>query len=337
MKAAVIKKNRFIIVDNIPAPVLEEHGEGAIVKVTGCGLCGSDIVKMRTGIARDGTVLGHEVTGEIVEINSKTTFEIGDRIALGHHVPCFNCRYCWGGNYSMCRHFKSTNIIPGGFAEYIYVSEEHLHNTVFNVNLNLSSVEASFLEPLGCCIRAVKRAQIKDNYKILIIGLGSIGILMGETVKAFGNSVYGCDLLYERVCMSENFGFDKSFLLKDEISVLKEMKKTAPAGFDTIFLTAGAASSIDFAVKAARDGGTIVVFSSIKNNNGFANNEIYYRELTVMGSYSPSPMDLEDSMRLIEEGKVKVAGLSSVYPIEGINDALDDTISNKIMKAYITL
>lgn len=337
MRAAVVKNNRFIIVDNLPMPILDEYGEGAIVKVIGCGLCGSDIVKMRTGIAKNGAVLGHEVVGEIIEINSKTNFETGDKVALGHHVPCFNCKYCWGGNYSMCRHFKSTNIFPGGFADYIYVSEEHLHNTVFSVNLNLSDIEASFLEPLGCCIRAVKRAGIKDNTQTLIIGLGSIGILMGETVKAFGNLVYGCDLLYERVCLSEKFGFEKSFLIKDEEQALKEMKKIAPIGFDTIFLTAGASLSLDFALKAARDGAVIIVFSSIKDNNGFRNNEIYYRELTVLGSYSPSPMDLEDSLRLIEEGRVKVAGLSSVYPLEGINDALDDTISNKIMKAYIQL
>ena len=94
---------------------------------------------------------------------------------------------------------------------------------------------------------------------------------------------------------------------------------------------------MDFAVKAARDGATIVIFSSVKDENGFKNNDIYYRELTVMGSYSPSPVDLEDSMRLIEEGKVKVAGLSTVYPIEKLNEAIADTTSNKIMKAYITL
>lgn len=336
MKAAVLSRDNFIIAD-MPKPMLDEYGEGAIVKVIGCGLCGSDIVKIRTGVAKVGDVLGHEVVGEIVEINSKTNFEVGDKVALGHHVPCFNCQYCWGGNYSMCRHFKSTNIRPGGFAEYIYVSEEHLNNTVFNVNANLSNIEASFLEPLACCIRAVKRARVRDNTKSLIVGLGSIGILMGEAVKAYGNQVYGCDLMYDRVCLSEKFGFDKSFLLNDEEKVLKQMKEVAPLGFDTIFLTAGASQSIDFAVKAARDGATIVIFSSIKDDNGFKNNDIYYRELTVLGSYSPSPMDLEDSMRLLEEGRVKVAGLSSVYSLEDINEAIQDTLSNKIMKAYISL
>ncbi len=337
MKAAVLRDKKFVI-ENVPKPLLDEYGEGAIVKVTGCGLCGSDIVKIRTGKAKDGDVLGHEVVGEIVEINSKTEFESGDKVVMGHHVPCFSCTYCWNGNFSMCRHFKETNIIPGGFAQYIYVSEEHLRNTVFHVNLSLSDTEASFMEPLGCCIRAVKRAKIKDNSKNLIIGLGTVGILMGETVKAFGNSVYGCDLLYDRVCLSEKYGFDKSFVLKDEQSTLSEMKKTAPLGFDNVFLTAGASSSLDFAVKAARDGASIVVFSSVKDDmKGFCNNEIYYRELNIIGSYSPSPMDLEDSIALLEERKVKTEGLLTEYPIEGLNDAVNDTLSNKIMKAYIKL
>ncbi len=337
MKVAILNDNKFVVSQR-PKPILDEYGTGAIVKVIGCGLCGSDIVKIRNGQAKNGDVLGHEVVGEIVEINSKSKFEIGEKIALGHHVPCFNCGYCWGGNYSMCKHFKQTNIRPGGFAEYIYVSEEHLMNTVFSVNLNLSDIEASFLEPLACCVRAVKRANIKDNSRVLIVGLGSIGILMGEAVKAFGHKVYGCDLLYERVCLAKNYGFDDAYTIQNEENVLQEMKKNAPIGYDTIFLTAGAGQSIDFALKSARDGATIVVFSSVKDDrDGFKNNDIYYRELNVMGSYSPSPMDLEDSMTLIEEGKVRVDGLSVIYSLENLNDAVKDTLSNKIMKAYIKL
>lgn len=336
MKAAVLENKKFIIKE-IPRPILEEYGEGAIIKVIGCGLCGSDIVKIRTEKAKNGSILGHEVVGEIVEINSNTMFQIGDRVALGHHVPCFNCQYCWGQSYSMCRHFKQTNIIPGGFAEYIYVSEEHLQNTVFNVNLSLSDVEASFLEPLACCIRAVKRANIKDNAKTLIVGLGSVGILMGQVVKAFGNNVYGCDLLPERVALSEKYGFTKSYTITDTSRALGEMYNIAPNGFDAVFLTAGASMSVNLSLKAVRDGGTVLVFSSITGDNAFKNNDIYYRELNIMGSYSPSPMDLEDSMQLIEKGLVKVNGISQTYPLSNINNALNDTISNKIMKAYIKL
>ena len=336
MKAAVLENNKFNVKD-IEKPSLEKYGQGAIVKVLGCGLCGSDIVKIRDGLVKDGAVLGHEVVGEIVEINSNTKFETGDKIALGHHVPCFDCIYCWHENFSMCRHFKATNIRPGGFSEYIFVSEEHLQNTVFSVDCTLTDIEASFLEPLACCIRAVKRANIRDNSNCLVIGLGSVGILMGEALNAFGHRSFGCDLKQDRVDFSKKYGFEESFVSSSEDEVLEQMKKYAPFGFDVIFLTAGAAKTIDFAVKAARDGAKIVVFSSVKDTTGFMNNDIYYKELTVMGSYSPSPMDLEDSMKLISQRNVKVSGISVEYPVKKLNEAIEDTLSNKIMKAFIKL
>ncbi len=335
MRAAVLKNKQFII-EEIEKPELNS-GEGAVIKVNGCGLCGSDLVKMFTGKAKDGDVLGHEVVGEIVDINSKTEFKRSDRVALGHHIPCFKCQYCLNENYSMCRHFKSTNIKPGGFSEFIYVTEEHLLNTVFKVNDDITDVEASYMEPLACCLRAVKRANLKQYNKSLIIGLGSVGMLMGAAVNALSKDAYGCDIKKERVELSEKYGFKKSFILEEAEKTLTEMRKTAPEGFDVIFLTAGASSAVDFALKTVRDGGKIVVFSSIKNNNSFLNNDIYYRELTVMGSYSPSPNDLKESLNLISTGKVNVKQLSTLYSLDKLNEAVSDTQSNKIMKAYIQI
>ena len=77
----------------------------------GCGLCGSDIVKFKQKLVKDGTVLGHEIVGEVVEINTKTDFKVGDKIVSSHHIPCFDCVYCENENYSMCEHFKLTNIV----------------------------------------------------------------------------------------------------------------------------------------------------------------------------------------------------------------------------------
>ena len=94
--------------------------------------------------------------------------------------------------------------------------------------------------------------------------------------------------------------------------------------------------SLDFALKSVRDGGTIVVFSSVKNDTaGYTNNEIYYRELKVMGSYSPAPKDLELAYNLLKNKKVIVKYLSTAYPLEDIARAIEDTMSNKTLKAYI--
>ena len=106
----------------------------------------------------------------------------------------------------MCRHFKETNIRPGGFSELVFVSEEHLKNVAYLKPENLTDDEAAFYEPLGCCIRAVKRAGLRQNSTAIVIGLGSIGILMAQALKAFGMNVIGCDLISSRVELLKSLG-----------------------------------------------------------------------------------------------------------------------------------
>lgn len=325
MKSAIIEKGKIVVKEK-PDLKLEDK-DGAIVKVCGCGLCGSDIVKLREHISPEGTVLGHEIVAEIVEIKSKTNFKVGDKIITSHHIPCGKCKYCINGNVSMCTHFKGTNIYPGGFSELVYVSEEHLQNVAYLIPENLTEIEASFYEPLGCCVRAVKRANLRKDSTVLVVGLGSIGILMAQALNAFGMDVIGCDLIPERINFLKELGIDALHV--------KDLPERLEA--DAVFMTSGADKAIDTALKAIRNGGTILVFSSTPQNFGYANNEIYYRELTVLGSYSPSPADLKDSLDLLQSGKVKVKGISTPYELKDIQKAFDDTVANKIMKAYITI
>lgn len=320
MKVAQVKENKIIVseIDDIKL----DGRKGAIVMTLGCGLCGSDIVKFRHKIVHDGAVLGHEIVAEILEINSDTKFKKGDRIVTSHHIPCGECNFCKHGNVSMCEHFKKTNIFPGGFSEKVFVSEEHLQNVAYLVPENMPDEEISFYEPLGCCIRAIKRCALQKDDTALIVGLGSIGLLMGEGLKAMGYKIYGCDLIPERIELAKKMGiepFDFSFEV------------------DGVFMTSGADKAIDTALKAVRAGGKILVFSSTPLSNGYPNNEIYYKELTVLGSYSPSPADLKDSFDLLASGKVNVKGLTTVYPLDKIQQAFDDTVANKIFKAYIKI
>lgn len=325
MKIAVIDNDKIVVkqADNISL----DGRKGAIVKVLGSGLCGSDIVKFREHISHNGTVLGHEIVAEILDINSDTNFKIGDKIVTSHHIPCGKCNFCKHGNVSMCEHFKSTNIRPGGFSELVYLSEEHLENVAHLIPENLTEIEASFYEPLGCCVRAIKRANLMKDSKVLVVGLGSIGLLMAQALRAFGMQVTGCDLLAERIKRLKDLGI--SAKASPELNNAEE--------FDAVFMTSGADKALDTALKNVRSGGTILVFSSTPHNTGYANNEIYYRELTVLGSYSPSPKDLKDSLELLRNGDVIVKNVSTVYNLDDIQQAFNDTISNKIMKAYIKI
>lgn len=323
MKVAEIE-NEIVVLKDREDEVLDGR-KGAIVKVLGCGLCGSDIVKLKHKLVKSGTVLGHEIVAQIVEIDSETNFKKDDVIVTSHHIPCGKCEYCKNGNVSMCRHFKETNIRPGGFSELVFVSDEHLKNVAYLKPENLTEEEASFYEPLGCCVRAVKRASLRENSTVLVIGLGSIGIIMAQALKAFGMNVIGCDLLASRVQILKNLGI--------EAFTLNEMCESIKA--DGVFMTSGSDKAIDTALKFVRDGGKILVFSSTPQNFGYANNEIYYRELTVLGSYSPAPIDLKDSLELLATKQVKVNGLSTVYTLDKVQKAINDTLENKIMKAYI--
>lgn len=324
MKSAKLINGKIEII-NLPIPKLETNG--AIIKVIGCGLCGSDLVKIKhyKENPKKEVVLGHEVVGEIIEIKSQQDFKIGDIVALGHHYPCLdeqNCELCRNKSYSMCPTFKHSNIFPAGFSEYIKVNEDHLKYTVYKMDKDLSYDEMSFVEPLSCCIRAVRRAGFefgKDNsaFSSLVIGLGSIGYLMTQALKAFNVSSYGFDLMPERAKLAK---FDSN------------------RKYDCVFLTAGSSKAIKTALDCVIDGGKIIVFSSVEDDfKGFANNEIYYRELSVIASYSPAPKDLKLSAELINSKKINVAGLSEYYPLDKLQNAVEDSFNNKVFKAFIKI
>ena len=321
MKCAKLINGKIEIIDTLK-PSLD--AKGAIIKVLGCGLCGSDLVKIKHYSEHPDKkiVLGHEVVGKIVEINSDYDFKIGDTVALGHHYPCFECEYCNNGSYSMCRTFKHSNIFPAGFCEYIRVNDNHLKYTVYKMNPELKYDEMAFLEPLSCVIRAVRRAGFeynKDNsqFSALVIGLGSIGYLMTQALKAFGVNEYVFDVISERQKLAK---FDNN-------------KK-----YDVVFLTAGSSKAIKTALDYVIDGGKIVVFASVEDDiKGFSNNEIYYRELSVIASYSPAPIDIKLSSDLLNSKKINVEGLSKYYPLDNLQEAVEDSFNNKTYKAYIEI
>lgn len=325
MKVAQVCDGNLII--NERENEILANRKGAIVKTLGCGLCGSDIVKLKHNLSKNGTVLGHEIVAQILDINSETDFKKGDVIVTSHHIQCGKCEYCKNGNVSMCRHFKQTNIIPGGFSEYIYVSEEHLQNVAYLKPENLSNDEAAFYEPLACCVRAVRRASLNPNSTALVIGLGSVGILMAQALKAFGVNVIGCDLISSRVELLKKLGIE-AFCVNELCESIKA---------DGIFMTSGSDKAIQTALKYVRDGGKILVFSSTAQNFGYGNNEIYYRELTVLGSYSPAKEDLKISLEMLKNRQVNVKNLSTHYSLDNIQLAVNDTVSNKILKAYIEM
>ena len=132
----------------------------------------------------------------------------GDRVVAAHHVPCGGCHYCRRGSESMCREFKISNLDPGGFAEYVRVPAPNVRHATFRIPDHLSDEEASFVEPLACCLRAVDRARVEPGDTVVVIGLGSIGCLFTQLLKRAGAVVVGVDPVAERAALARARGAD---------------------------------------------------------------------------------------------------------------------------------
>ncbi len=346
MQAAAYDPNAKGLLSLVKIDKPELKNNNAIVKVLGCGVCGSDLLKLDRSLVSEGTVLGHEMVGVITEISdelaAKYQVKTGDRIVSSHHVPCGHCDYCLNKQESLCLEFKNTNFKPGAFCQYLELSEGHLKNTVLKIPDHISNEEASFTEPVACCLKAIKRSgliQRRGKVKALVIGLGSIGLIMGQLLKlatelgAISNdiSVTGIDLIENRLALAKQLGFDNTIMNQHAL-------RASDGSYDYIFLTAGASSSIETATKAAKDGATIVVFSSIKGEQSFDNNAIYYRELTITSSYSPNLEDLKEALDLISQNKIRVNSLiTHKSNLENLGTNIAKAKTEQGIKVYLDL
>lgn len=335
MKACVYNPNKEGYLELIELEKPKKNENSILVKALGVGVCGSDLLKLDRALVKEGTILGHELVGEITEISStlsqKHGFKVGDRIVSSHHVPCLECKFCLNKQESLCAKFKATNFNPGAFCEYLELSEDHLKYTVQKVPDNLSTLEASFTEPLACCIKAIERSGIKEcksnKAKVLVLGLGSIGLLIGQLVKYYKSELEltGCDLQENRLKLAKKLGFN------DAVENLLEQQ------YDFIFLCAGADQGVDLAIKHAENGAKILVFSSVKNNElGFKNNDIYYKELTVLGSYSPNLDNLKEALELIAKQQVLVSDLiSHKTDLENLGKTISKAKADRGIKIFL--
>ena len=341
MKAVIYYAFDDIRVENRYIPSISDTE--LLVKVHGCGLCGSDIVKI-VQKAPPPVVLGHELTGTIVERGRDVTdFEVGQRVIVAHHVPCGNCYYCLHQNYSMCAHFKASNIDPCGYAEYIRVPTEHVQHTTLLLPRSLSDEAGSFVEPLACCVRAIRRTTLQTGDSVVIMGLGSVGLLMLQAAKAVGAgdfgrvSVYGVDLIPERLQLARNLGADDVIPAPVDEDGLRQAidRYTQGRGADAIIITAPGAKPFMQALAGVRKGGTIQIFAAHAGNVPINLEKIYQQELSITSTYSSSPEELRIALGLLASRKVRVDSLiSHRLPLERFSEGVSLMRERKALKVY---
>lgn len=336
MRAAVYHPPSEIRVEEISVPKI---GEGEILlKVRACGVCGTDVLKVTRALPKKPVVLGHELVGDVVEIGKGvSSFKVGERLVVAHHVPCGQCHYCRHGNHSMCRHFKETNLDPGGFAEFLRIPAEHVQQTAFPVPGSLSDDEGLFTEPLSCCVRNVRRAQLLPGDFAVVVGMGSIGLMMVQLLKLIPTQVLALDLFDERLDLARRLGAD--FTMRGDSTEIGDFiaQKTDGRRADLVVFTAGGGRVFQSAFSWVRDGGALNLFASLSDKPVEVSlDALYHHEITVFSSYSPSPEDLREAHRLLCEKKVQVAPLVTHHVgLEKLRESIDWITAQKAMKVIV--
>lgn len=338
MKTLVLEAPHRLRVEERPRPALLPGD--LLLRVDACGLCVSDIHKIRFRAVEKPLVLGHEVVGRIVETGpGPAAFRPGDRVSVAHHVPCGVCHYCRHDSVSMCPQFKATQLDPGGFAEFVRVPAAHAAAVAFLVAEHVSDGEASFMEPLACCWRGVRRLKLQPGDTAVIVGLGSIGLLMARLVSGIvGGRCIGLDLDARRVSFALETGLAAAFQSPDAAFRDALNQFTEGRGADAVIVTAGTPALVTQAIEWLRDGGVLNLFASFHPDSApaFPLNPLYYREITIVPSYSPAPSDLRDALEFIASGRVRVSDLpQAVFALDQMPQALAAIENRQILKAVV--
>ncbi len=306
MRVAMYYNNRDVRLEELPKPKV--GADEFLMKVMACGICGSDVLEWYR-VKKAPRVLGHEATGEIVEVGEGTMrYKVGDRVFVSHHVPCGNCRYCERGNETACETLHTTNYDPGGFAEYIRVPALNVKRGVCILPDNMSFEEGTFIEPLGCVVRGQRLANVKHGDTVLVLGSGISGLLHVQLGRAKGaKRVIATDINEYRLNAAKRFGADAAIHAKEDVPErLRQINEGRLA--DRVIVCTGAPQASQQASKCVERGGTILFFAVPSPGVDVPIPLIdYWRdEITIKTSYAAAPGDLKDSMRLISEGKVNV-------------------------------
>ena len=136
MRVAMYYSNNDIRIEEKPIPRIGP--DEILVRIEASGICGSDVMEWYR-INKVPLVLGHEITGEIVKVGTNVDkYQVGDRVAASHHVPCNTCYYCRQGNHTVCDTLRSTNFDPGGFSEFVRLPSINVDRGIYVLPRNVS-------------------------------------------------------------------------------------------------------------------------------------------------------------------------------------------------------
>jgi len=317
LKAVVYHGRGDLRVEELPRP---EPGPGEmLVRVDACGICPTDLKKIELGLLAGPRVFGHEIAGTVAALGPGTQkFREGERVVVHHHVPCGACFYCRRRAYAQCPGYKRNGTTAGfepsggGYAEYVLARDWIVERGTIRVPDGVPAAEASFVEPVNTCLKAIRKARVSRGDQLLVVGQGPIGLLLMQIARAEGASVAVSDPLEERLALARALGAERA--LDAASDVAGELRAQSDGrGADVAVLAAPGQAAFEQAVAATRPGGRVLSFAATAPGETVALDlgRITALEKDLVTAYSSSIELQQEAAELVFSRKVRVAELVS--------------------------
>ena len=312
MKAVFVASPEGVIVKDVSAPYPKD--DEIVVRMKVCGLCGSDLEKTTVSYGMGSTRLGHEPVGEIAKVgNNVTGFKEMERVFTHHHVPCYSCYYCSHNAETMCDSYQLNNLEPCGLSEEFLVSSMHIQRGgVLKLPTSVTDEEASLIEPLACCIRALNKCDLKGIDDIVIMGAGPVGIMNALLARDAGvKRVILIDPNEFRLDFGKRMGFEVLHPINDEKKTRSIKDVLSGRGADLVVIATGNQNAFIQSLKMLRKGGSIVLFG-VPARSSFVNIDLsflYANEISILSSYAATEVETNRALKLLADRRLNFGSL----------------------------
>lgn len=345
MKAAVFYGPNDMRLEEVKKPEVTE--DEILVKVNISAVCGTDVriyLGKKTKGVRIPSTIGHEIVGTIVKVGKSVLgFEAGNRVGVMPVIPCGNCNYCQNSMENVCVNRTAIGYeFDGGFSEYVRIPETAIKvGNLVKLPDHVSFEQAVVTEPLACCLNGNKKANVKMNDTVVVIGGGPIGLMHVQLAKIAGaKNVILSELVDHRRDKAKEAGADIVVNPNQESLEDLVLDITDRLGADVVIMAIGVPQLVNVAAKLLKKGGTLNLFAGFTNGalSEVDPNIIHYNEVNVTGTSSLTRANYLQALSLIATGKINTEVITTPgYTLDGIQKAIEDVRDGVGMKSLIEM
>ena len=318
MKALLL--TRYMQLEMAELPETKPDVGEVLIRVAACGICGSDVhgYDGSSGRRVPPIVMGHEAAGTVAALGDGVTdFAAGDRVTFDSTVYCGTCAPCRRGEINLCDNRQVLGVScaeyrrAGAFAEYVAVPSR----IVYRLPDGLSFAEAAMLEAAAVAVHAVSLAQSFPESTALVVGVGMIGLLAAQALRAAGCSrVFVADVDGSRLKLAQDLG--ATAVLSAETDIAKQvLQLTGGAGTDVVVEAVGRTETVTASVESVRRGGTVVLVGNISREVSIPLQKVVTRQIRLQGSCA-SAGEYPRAMELLASGAIQVKPLiTAIAPL----------------------